>query len=155
MIINRGSYKPNTYIPAGLVWGVNMLSPKAPFTEGAAYDPKNLKPRKAIVLMTDGENTLKFNPSNGRHYGFSSDAATAAKEFRTVNAETVRICDYAKQNNIEIFSVAFMVDNSDARTMLQTCASDPDHYFDASDNERLTVAFGKISESLSLVRLAR
>lgn len=155
MIINHGGYKPNTYIPAGLVWGVNMLSPTAPFSEGGTYDPMNQKPRKALVLMTDGENTLTYRPSDGRHIPFSSNKGEAAVEFRKVNNETVEICDYAKSNKIEVFSIAFMVDNADARKILQKCATDSDHYFDATDSERLASAFGKIAESLSLVRLAR
>jgi hypothetical protein len=38
----------------GLAWGWRVLSPTAPFTEGAAYGPNV---RKVIVLMSDGENT--------------------------------------------------------------------------------------------------
>jgi Flp pilus assembly protein TadG len=38
----------------GLAWGWRVLSPGAPFTEGAPYGPDV---RKVIVLMSDGENT--------------------------------------------------------------------------------------------------
>ena len=38
----------------GLAWGWRVLSPTAPFTEGAPYGPDV---RKVIVLMSDGENT--------------------------------------------------------------------------------------------------
>lgn len=155
MIINIGSYKPYTYIPAGLIWGVNLLSPPAPFKEASAYDVKNSSPRKAIVLMTDGENTLRFTSSNGRHAALSSTASTAATQLSRTNADTKAICDYAKSNKIEIFSVAFMVDNADAKAVLEYCATDADHYFDASDSRKLMAAFSGIARSLSLVRLAR
>ncbi|MGN6468585.1 MAG: TadE/TadG family type IV pilus assembly protein, partial [Rhizobiaceae bacterium] len=59
MTTSSPGYSANTYIPAGMIWGVNMLSPTAPLTEGAPYDPKNLSPRKVIVLMTDGLNSRK------------------------------------------------------------------------------------------------
>ncbi len=155
MIINISSYKPYTYIPAGMIWGVNLLSPTAPFKEAGAYDAKNVAPRKAIVLMTDGENTLRFNSGNGRHASLSSTAATAATQLAQTNADTKAICDYAKTNKIEIFSVAFMVDNVDAKSILEYCATDTEHYFDASDPDKLMAAFSGIARSLSQVRLAR
>lgn len=155
MIINISSYKPYTYIPAGMIWGVNLLSPTAPFKEARAYDAKNVAPRKAIVLMTDGENTLRFNSSNGRHASLSSTASTAATQLAQTNADTKTICDYAKTNEIEIFSVAFMVDNADAKSILEYCATDTEHYFDASDPDKLLAAFSGIARSLSQVRLAR
>src|SRR5690606_29742292 len=133
MVFSVGSYEPFTYIPAGLIWGVNMLSPTAPLTDGAAYDTANKTPRKAIVLMTDGENTMKFRASDGRHISFnindedSKKRANALKDFANVNTETESICTYAKDNKIEVFTVAFMVDNADAKAMMQACATDAEH----------------------------
>lgn len=161
MVFSVGSYEPYTYIPAGLIWGVNVLSPTAPLTDGAAYDAANKTPRKAIVLMTDGENTMKFRASDGRHVSFnindedSKKRDNALKDFANVNSETEAICTYAKSNKIEIFTVAFMVDNADAKKMMQACATDAEHYFDASDPDKLLAAFSGIARSLSLVRLAR
>lgn len=155
MVINIGNYKPYTYIPAGLIWGVNLLSPTAPFKEALAYDPKNNVPRKAIVLMTDGENTLRFNSSNGRHASLSTNAATAATQLAKTNSDTKAICDYAKSRQIEIYSVAFMVDDAAAKSILEYCATDAEHYFDASDSAKLMAAFSGIAKSLSVVRLAR
>jgi Flp pilus assembly protein TadG len=156
MIINIGTgYRPYTYIPAGMIWGVNVLSPTAPFEEGLSYDSQNKAPRKAIVLMTDGENTLKYRPSDGRHVAFSTNGNAGAVEYKKVNDETNDICTYAKNKNIEVFTVAFMVDNNDAKAMLQACATDAQHYFDASDPDKLMSAFDGIAQSLQVVRLAR
>jgi hypothetical protein len=156
MIINRGtSYRPNTYIPAGLVWGLNLLSPGVPFSDGGAYDPTNLKPRKVAVLMTDGENTLRFQASDGRHVAFSGTAAQKTQQFKQANADTLALCTYMKAQAIELYTVAFMVDDADAKSMMQDCATDADHYFDASDSESLLAAFSGISSSLRVVRLAR
>ena len=155
MIINRGSYKPYTYIPAGLTWGLNVLAPGIPFDEPDAYDPVNLKPRKVAVLMTDGENTLRFNAADGRHAVFNGNETNKKKQFATTNAETLLICDYMKSKNIEIYTVAFMVDDAAAKDVLEKCATDTAHYFDASDSENLLAAFSNISSSLRVVRLAR
>jgi Flp pilus assembly protein TadG len=162
MIINIGTgYLPNTYIPAGLTWGLNVLNPGEPFADAAAYDPANAKPRKVAVLMTDGENTLKFSSSDGRHIKFSGDVKTddgrkkQAADRAVTDADTLKLCTYMKQQGIEIYSVAFMVENATAKKMLEDCATDAQHYYDASDNESLLAAFAGIGQSLRVVRLAR
>lgn len=155
MIINIGSYKPGTYIPAGLIWGQNILSPSQPFTEGAAYHEANVRPRKVLVLMTDGENTLRFNGADGMHPNLSTNAATAAGQVKQTNKDTAEICDYIKSNKIEVFTVAFMVTNKDAKALLQNRASTPAHFYDASDAQKLLDAFTGIGNSLQQVRLAR
>jgi hypothetical protein len=155
MIINIGSYKPNTYIPAGLVWGLNTLSPTEPFSEGAPYDPAQKMPRKVAVLMTDGENTLRFNTQDGRHLAFNGDPDNAKGQRNLTDDDTRKICKKMKQKGIEIYAVAFMVDDEQAKEVLEGCADDKLHYFDASDSSKLIDAFGYISRSLRVVRLAR
>lgn len=153
MVAKVGGYEPKTYIPAGLVWGLNVLSPTAPFGEGAAYDPANEKPRKVVVLMTDGENTLRYRKSDGRHVEPDSNGYDAA--ITETNRDAMKICDNMKAQKIEIYSVAFMIDDRDAQDMLEYCATSAKHYYDATDNEQLLAAFADISASLRVVRLAR
>ncbi len=45
-----------THVAEGVGWGLRVLSPGEPFTEGRPYDDET---RKAILLLTDGENTFK------------------------------------------------------------------------------------------------
>lgn len=147
LIVNRGSYRPETYIPAGMIWGVNVLSPTAPFTEGGAYHAANRDPRKIMVLMTDGANTLRFVSGTGRH------ASANATQINATNNDTQAICTYAKSKKIEVFTVALAVDSTSARRMLEDCASDASHYFDASDTAALAKAFQEIAASINRVRL--
>lgn len=158
MVINRGTYyRPYTYIPAGLIWGLNVLSPGHPFKDAGEYDANNVKPRKVAVLMTDGENTLRFDPSNGRHIG-KKDAESEddwAALLGETNDDAVAICDFMKTKNIEIYTVAFMVSDAAAKTMLESCATSPSHYYDATDSDALLAAFTGIGQSLRVVRLAR
>jgi hypothetical protein len=160
----QNGYRPSTYIPAGIMWGINQLSPSTPLTEGRAYDPKNVDPRKVMVLMTDGYNTLKFRASDGRPVAFSS--GKEADERQQSNADAAALCDYARKKKMEIFSVAFIVANpaataadkakeDEARTLLQGCATDAQHYYDATNSEALAQAFSGIAQSLTNVRLAR
>ncbi|WP_374513320.1 pilus assembly protein TadG-related protein [Brevundimonas sp.] len=153
LIVNVGGYRPLTYIPSGLIWGVNVLSPTAPFEDGDAYDAANRKPRKILVLMTDGENTLRFNPSNGRHVTPSGSGNSGAQQLRATNDDTAAICAYARSQEIEVFTVALAVSSGTARNLLEDCASDAEHYFDARDTAALRDSFAAIAASINRVRL--
>jgi Flp pilus assembly protein TadG len=146
LIVNIGSYKPETYIPAGLIWGVNALTPTAPFTEGKPYDKNNKEPRKTIVLMTDGANTLYANSSGGIAVGNTTQVGVTY-------ADQIRVCDYAKGKNIEIYMIGFDVTDAKALSTLKSCATDAQHYFDAKSSADLIKAFETIGGKLSKVRL--
>lgn len=135
-----------TYIPGGLIWGVNVLSPPVPFAEGASYDTKNKTPRKTIVLMTDGANTA-YSSSSG------SVALATAAQLATTYADQKRVCDYAKAKNIEIYTIGFGVTDATALSYLQNCATDLSHYFDAKSSADLIAAFKTIGGKLTKVRL--
>ncbi len=156
MIINIGTgYRPLTYIPTGVLWGINVLSPTAPFDDGRGYDPDNQDPRKIMVLMTDGENTLRFDPgkSDGRNHVGPSGGNAGTVQIKATNDDTLALCAYAKDQKIEVFTVAFALDNLAAKSMLRTCASDSEHYFDASDSGALQSSFRAIAKSINTVRL--
>ncbi|HEV7251572.1 MAG TPA: TadE/TadG family type IV pilus assembly protein [Mesorhizobium sp.] len=174
MITSRSGYIPETYIPNGLMWGINVLSPSEPFTEGAAYDASNTKPRKVIVLMTDGLNTRRPNLTGllntdflkGKDDADNKDkkndsmfiggfASANAEQRLAVNDDTITLCNYAKAQKIEIFTVAFKVDSGPAKAMLEACATSAGHYYDAGDPEALLTAFADIAQSLVKVRLAQ
>jgi Flp pilus assembly protein TadG len=155
LVVNIGGYKPLTYIPAGLTWGVATLSPQAPFTEGRAYDERNRDPRKILVLMTDGENTLRFVPSNGLHQGFSSNGNTAKVQKTATDKDTADLCAYAKDQGIEVFTVLLDVESDAARDLLRACGTDPAHAFNASDSAALTDAFADIARAITQVRLVK
>ncbi len=155
MRVNIGNYKPSTYIPSGLIWGVNVLSPSAPFSEGAAYDAGNRRPRKVMVLMTDGANTLRFNTADGRHLAPNGNAANQANQLAQTYSDMNAICTYAKQQQIEIFTVAFDITDPVAMSAMRNCATSPGHAFDAKDRQSLADAFKNIALSLTNVRITR
>lgn len=154
-------YMANTFIPAGLVWGLNVLSPAAPFAEGASYDPANVNPRKVVVLMTDGENTMRYTKPKGEHVSMNvvdksgSKAVYSPEQVKQTRDDTLALCKNIKDQKIEIFSVAFGVDSADSKSLLETCATDKDHYFDAVDSAALSQAFSEIVTALTSIRLAR
>ncbi|MBB4575470.1 pilus assembly protein [Rhizobium lentis] len=87
-------------------------------------------PKKYIVFMTDGDNN---NDSSG---GRSYDTLTKAT------------CDTAKSKGIEIYTIAFMAP-SGGQALLQYCASDGSHYFQAEKMEDLLAAFKAIGAKAS------
>lgn len=140
-----------TYIPSGLAWGFNVISSPVPFTEAAPYGAGgvNSKPRKAIVLMTDGQNTKLLTKSNGRHDTNPSGVATEA------NTYTKELCSNIKAKKIDVYTVAFQVTDNTIKDILKECASGPSYYFEASDSAALNKAFAEISLSLRSLFIAQ
>jgi hypothetical protein len=127
-----------TYIPAGLMWGWRVLSPDAPFSDGATADRNH---KKIIVLMTDGENTKSQNGQD--HDGeVPSDA----------DSNLARLCQEVKRDNIEVYTVSFQVPTPTIKAILATCSSGGGHYFDAVTANDLNTAFDAIA--VNIIKLA-
>jgi Flp pilus assembly protein TadG len=144
----------NTYIPAGLAWGFNMLSPQTPITDAAAYDAKgpNRKPRKVLLLMTDGANTKLMTASTGDHNG---NPATGARALQT-DTWTTELCNNIKAQKIEVYTVAFDIGSDTvARDLVRTCATDAAHFYDAADSTELIAAFDAIAASLQALHISK
>ncbi len=143
-----------TYIPAGLAWGFNMLSPQTPITDAAAYDTAgpNRKPRKVLLLMTDGANTRLMNTSTGDHNKAPASGARAVQ----ADTWTKELCDNIKAQKIEIYSVAFDIGSDTiARDLVKNCATDAEHFYDAADSAALIAAFDAIAASLQALHLSK
>jgi hypothetical protein len=105
-----------------------------------------------MVLMTDGENTLRFNPSNGLHQTPSGGTA-GQPQLTATNNDTTALCNYAKSKKIEVYTVALAVSSNTARDLLSACASEADNYFDVRDTALLEEAFLGIAASIYKVRI--
>ena len=132
-----------TYIPAGLMWGWRMLSSDVPLTDGVSKAKmKSDNYTKAIVLMTDGENTVSPNyPDHGKKNG--NDA----------NKLTREICQNIKNDGsgkeqIRVYTVTFAVSDPATKKLIRECATNDSYYFDASDSATLSAAFDEIGKSL-------
>jgi Flp pilus assembly protein TadG len=144
----------NTYIPSGLIWGWNMLTPEEPLTAAAPMAEVSAKGgKKAMVLMTDGANTMAPHATYGYFsnpydlgYGSGSDYA---------NGITSSLCEKIKAEGAVLYTVAFDVEDATVETMLQNCATDPAKSFVADDAAQLLQAFKDIGTSLTQLRLTR
>jgi Flp pilus assembly protein TadG len=143
-----------TYIPEGIMWGMRMLTNEQPFTEGKPTTGNSKPVRKALIVMTDGNNTLSpismrgSNSANGiEHEG---DDETLANDY------TTEACDAAKAEGLEVYTISFgnQVPNN-IRNLLESCASKPQLYFHASNSAALNDAFNDIADELLSIRLTQ
>lgn len=166
----------STNIPQGVAWGLNTLTPQRPLGDTArAYGTK--RNIKAMVVMTDGENTYyqdnNMNQSWYGAYGFASTGRIHAggtgndgKNWNSaftdsMNQHLLAVCKTARDTGVKVFTIAFDVDDgSSVKTMLRNCASDDAGtggklYFDAKDSDDLKSAFGVIGSKIAGLRLYR
>jgi Flp pilus assembly protein TadG len=137
-----------TYIPAGLLWGWNMLHNNKPLeTAKPAAAIKVMGGTKALILMTDGGNTL----ANYAPYHWGDNPADAPRG----NEKMETLCENIKKDGIVVFTVSFMVTEPDAEARMQACASDPSKAYDADSSVSLSKAFDSIGSTLAALRLSR
>lgn len=139
----------NTYVPAGLVWGFAALTDSAPLTQ--AEPSANGAVMKALILMTDGDNTRSMtihsqNPGKWGHQGPKSPSA---------NTATSQLCANVKAEDITVYTVALAVTDPPTLSMLTACASGPDKAFTASNGAQLSEAFKSIADSLREIALVQ
>jgi Flp pilus assembly protein TadG len=157
-----------TVIPEGIAWGWRVLSPGAPFTEGAPYsDPDTIR---FLILLTDGENNV-FGGSNLHNkswysaFGFAASGhlgKTDGSETRQVlDAKTAALCTNVKAQGIYVYTIAFQVTDGATRTMLQNCATPAAQcpgnqcYYDSPTATALETAFINIALGINQLRVAK
>lgn len=135
-----------TYVPGGLFWGHALISSDEPFTQGKTDAAMQAAGgAKAIVLMTDGENTA--SPDDwGAHYDSNRTEA---------NDYTEEMCDEIKSKNIQLYTIAFDVSDAAVTNLLRDCATAPDKFYDAADSGQLAAAFKSIANSLVELALTK
>ncbi|MCB1520296.1 MAG: VWA domain-containing protein [Hyphomicrobiaceae bacterium] len=149
-----------TNIAEGISWGMRVLTPAPPFTEGSA----DQKTKKVMVVMTDGINNV--DPTNDTSilsdwsaWGYLANGRVTPPTydgFRAyVNQRMVRACEIAKSKNIEIYTVTFGAADATTRQLLQDCASRPPYAYSASSAQDMVAAFRSIGQSLTELRLSK
>jgi len=162
-------------ISEGLAWGWRVLSPGAPFIEGASYTDSTTV--KILVLLTDGANSVtatnNLNKSEYSAYGYAASGwlgATDGSQMRQVlDAKTAALCTNIKGDKnlvaadhyIYVYAISYNVTDSAAQTLLQHCATPRTDclggqcYFDSSSVSSLQDVFSSVALEINQVRLAR
>lgn len=152
----------DTNVASGLMWGWHVLSPNAPFSDGASYGDQ--KTRKYVVLMTDGQNqSAPASSDNVSYYsglGFiwnnrigttSSNNATRTK---FMDDRTALLCENMKKAGIQIFTVRVEVDDGSS-DMLRNCATSPSMFYDVQNSSALNEVFASIGSQINELRISK
>lgn len=135
-----------TYIVDGVTWATKVLSPQAPFTEGADPTKTTAKVKKVMVLMSDGDNTMSSQLPD-YHGHWNTDANQS-------NVWTKTACANARADGVEIYAITFGTEvSNNGKDVMEKCASDEAHYFDAANSAALAKAFDDIAGKLLRIRL--
>jgi hypothetical protein len=125
----------------GTAWAWYLISPNwagiwpAGSTPGA-YD-KSAKPslKKYAILMTDGDYNTQYTSTNSK-------------------TQAGNLCTNMKTAGVEVYTIGAQVSDN-AKTFLKSCATDNNHYYDATDGVKLQAAFRDIALKISSLRVAR
>jgi Flp pilus assembly protein TadG len=125
-----------TNISVGVEFGFHVLSPNAPFAEGASFADKNIS--KYMVVLTDGEQT---EPSFG---------PGGIRSVEQGEKNLVTLCSNAKAQGITMITVAFDLHDAATKTRLRNCATDPaKHAYVAEDSADISEAFQSIKDAIA------
>ena len=149
-----------TNVSEGLAWGMRVLSPEPPYTDGAPW--KTAGVTKIVMLLTDGENVVygasnQPTKSDYTSYGylaggrFGSDNQTAAA--RNVDGWTKTVCSQLKNQGARIYTMVLQADTAANRSLYSACASDPSDYYAVSDPAKLPNVFQQIANKFSRLQL--
>ena len=146
--IDAMSGSGETYIPAGLTWGMRMLSNAVPYTQAVTdLSAKKNDINKYLVLMTDGDNTKSAQlPGSPAHWGSDVDEA---------NAWTSEACQNIKDEGITVFTITFGTLLAATKTLIEECASSSSNYFHAATGDELNAAFEGIRGQIAALHLSR
>ena len=157
--VNQLQAAGTTNIMEGVAWGHRVLSPGEPFTEGATPDKVV---RKILIVLTDGANNFGNNStalgSEYSSFGYLVDGRLveggSSSTTDAMNERTLAACTAAKNAGIELYTIRLEEPDVKTGTMLQQCATDAEHYFDAPSRSQLDDVFQQIKERIIVLRLA-
>ena len=152
-----------TNVSEGLAWGMRVLSPGEPYTQGLPFNSERVS--KKLVVFTDGENTVfgasseTFNTADYGAYSFldSGRLGTTSRStaLTAVNNWTQHMCTKLKDQGVEIFTVLLGADTTANRQLYSKCASKPSNYFPTDDVSQLKQVFEKIGRSVARLYLTQ
>lgn len=146
-----------THINMGAIWGLRVISPEPPYTAGHAYNDEDYN--KAVVIMTDGQNTINAGCGNYSAYGTLCDERLGYRNASDAREELDRrllvVCDNIKATGTLVYTITFQVGSVHVRQLMRNCATDEDRYFNSPSNSELEKTFQAIGAELSNLRIGR
>lgn len=162
--INSLTAAGSTMIQLGMAWGWRMLDPSWRGTwDGTMADATSPGPlplnynysgmNKAVILMTDGDNTYTNYSAYGTsssNLSYSGSCSYGTGGTALENCKTRDVCNAMKAQNILIYTIALGQDlNSTSLSMLRDCATSPAYAFTSPTTNDLTSTFTTIANQLN------
>ncbi len=127
----------NTNQAIGMAWAWLSLLQQNPLN--APAEDTNYKYTKAIILLSDGDNTQNRNSSS----------------VSAIDARQRLLCDNAKAAGITIYTIQVNTNNDNTSSVMSYCASSTSNYFATTSASGINTAFSSIGSSLSKLRIAK
>lgn len=127
----------NTNQAIGMAWGWLSLLQQNPLN--APSEDPNFKYTKAVILLSDGDNTQNRNSSNQSQ----------------IDARQRLLCDNAKADGIQIYTIQVNTNNDNNSSVMSYCASSSSNYFATTSANGISTAFSSIGSALSKLRVAK
>jgi Flp pilus assembly protein TadG len=146
-----------THIPAGLMWGWNMLTPELPLAGPSKADVEDKGGKRSIVLISDGENVQRpSNSDNGTFMNWQSGQTTPDPRDNP-DLLTEQLCSNIKSPandpQIQIFTVLIGQQSQSLVDRMRNCATQPSMAFNTTTANDLLSAFKEIGNQLAPVKL--
>lgn len=162
--INAMTANGNTHINVGAVWGWRLISPRWRNLWGGTMDTNSLplnyntkNMNKAVVIMTDGENT--HGNSSRTAYWYLSDGklgtTNATNAVTQLDNRLSTVCAAMKAQNVYVYTIMFGTTTTANKTLLKNCATQPDFFFPTVTDAELQAAFSAIGDSLANLRVSK
>lgn len=152
----------------GAIWGWRLLSPEAPFTEGVGPADADFNDwQKAVVIMTDGENTIE---NRNTHWNSGLGTNGYAIESRMgqnmhiradmrdeIDNKLLRVCHRMKSEGYLVYTIMFGLESTATEQVFKACATEPNapYFHDAATGDDLNDAFGDIAADLVDLHISR
>ncbi len=141
--------KGGTNIHMGTIWGLRILSRKAPFKQGRNYnDDENVK---FLIVMSDGANTY----GGYQAYGWSTDGRIDGSSSVTAEMDkrTLESCTAAKNEGVIVYTIAYGSIGSSTTKLMRDCATFPENAFTPQSTSDMIDVFKEIASALNVIRL--
>ena len=122
-----------TNIALGAEMGWHMLTSEPPFSE--ATNDKDA--RKILILLTDGVQTIAATGPSGEVSTLAADQTTA------------ELCQNAKAAKVQVFTIAYDIEDPRVRGLLAGCASDTASYHEPKEAGDISAVFQAIFDQIA------
>ena len=146
-----GVVAQRTYVPVGLLWGWNMLSPEEPLVARSRAELEDQGGRRVLVLISDGASTVFPNSANALTRWPENTAPTGQDPVTITRA----LCTNIKAAGISIYTVLIDVNDPDTEALMRECANAPEMSFRAQDSAGLLEAFNQIGTRLQRLKITQ